>query len=230
VLYRILDIETVLDPAMGPPVKSNGDPCDFPPAPWWRVVAAASLVINLDEGEEVERADVLVGTDERRILETIARGQLMRDPIVVTFNGRHFDMPVIVARSMATGVDFRWYWRARGARYRFDQNGTIDLADELADYGAADRTGLHAWARLVGAPAKLGSGADVADMWNRGAVDELADYCMADVKVLAHVFGRWQRTRGVLSAVDERRLREKIDAAPAVVHRCDLAEPLEAAS
>lgn len=222
--YRLFDIEAVLDPTMGPPLKRNGDPYSFAPPPYWRVVSIASLIIDDDEDGLVGAGTVLYGSDERQILDRLARSQLQRDAVLVSFNGRH-DVPVIVARCMRHGVAFHWYWRTRGARYRFDQLGTIDLEDELAEFGAADKTGLDTWSRCVDVPPKSGNGDDVAGMWARGEHEQIARYCFDDVRALSFVFARWLRVQGKMKPDEEAAVRSRITALEPTLHRVDLPLP-----
>lgn len=229
--FRLFDIETVVDEAMLPlPTdKKTGDTVAFPPPPFWRIVAAASVVIgNSDNAWTVERADVLYGTDEHKIVDAIARAQTLHTPTIVTWNGRHFDLPVLVARCFRHGVAFPWYWRARGARYRFSADDTIDLMDELADYGAADRASLEAFGRACGAPAKLETGEAVAGMWERGERTRIATYCAGDVITLGFVFARWLRVKGQIAAADEQALRKALEDASPKLTEMGVAEFLEA--
>jgi predicted PolB exonuclease-like 3'-5' exonuclease len=222
-LYRIFDIEAVVDPEMGPAVTRDGEPIQFPAPPWWRVVAIASILIASDEHTEsgdweLRRSDVVVGPSEAMLVRLFAESQARRRATLVGFNSRHFDMPVIVARAMKCGVSFPWYWEERDARYRFSETGHIDLMDALTDYGAADRTGLDAWARLVGAPPKGGKGSDVAGMIERGEWTDVGAYCFGDVVTLACVFFRWMMVKGRMRASTEIRLSDAVkDAVPNMV-------------
>ncbi len=58
-------------------------------------------------------------------------------PQVVTWNGRGFDLPVLALRGLRFGLDFGWYYRGEGYRYRFSEEGHLDLCDVLSDHGAA---------------------------------------------------------------------------------------------
>ncbi len=49
-----------------------------------------------------------------------------------------------------------WYYRDKGVRYRFSEEGHLDLCDWLADHGATRPGKLDAVARLIGLPGKVG--------------------------------------------------------------------------
>ena len=68
-------------------------------------------------------------------------------PHVVTWNGRGFDLPVLALRALRFGLDFRWYYRGEGYRYRFTEEGHLDLCDVISDHGAARMTSLDGAAR-----------------------------------------------------------------------------------
>ena len=79
-------------------------------------------------------------------------------PQVVTWNGRGFDLPVLALRALRFGLDFRWYYRGEGYRYRFTEEGHLDLCDVISDHGAAqDDLARRRGARRSGCPARTAS-------------------------------------------------------------------------
>lgn len=130
----------------------------------------------------------------------------------VTWNGRGFDLPVISMRSLKLGVPCKWYYGDRDVRYRFSQEGHLDLMDFLSDYGATRNMKLGDVARLVGLPGKTGmTGASVHDVYletvARAAdrefcaakMRDVGRYCLQDAVQTALIF---LRTRHHLGKVD----------------------------
>jgi len=122
------------------------------------------------------RADAL----ERRLLqsfhEAMSAGSEVAASLIhlVTWNGRQFDLPVIMMRSLKHGISCRWYYNKdrRGMRYRFTDEGHCDLMDSLADYGAARFMKLGDMARLIGLPGKTDmSGDKVAVLYAESLCD-----------------------------------------------------------
>jgi len=130
----------------------------------------------------------------------------------VTWNGRGFDLPVISLRSLKLGVSCKWYYADRDVRYRFSQEGHLDLMDFLSDYGAARNMKLGDVARLVGLPGKTDmTGASVYSVYMdtvaragereycEGRMREVGRYCLQDSVQTALIF---LRTRFHLGKVD----------------------------
>ena len=122
---------------------------------------------------------------------------------IVTWNGRTFDLPVLSMRAFRLGVPFDWYYKERNMRYRYSDEGHLDLMDFLGDYGASRNAKLGDVARLIGLPGKVGevSGAGVHDIYKstQGEMDpgvieakqaSVARYCLQDTIQTALIFLR----------------------------------------
>jgi len=191
--FLVLDIETVLDPEL-PIVASDAE--RLPSPPHHKVVVIGALLF--DATYQAKRINVISELkDEAGILEDFARMLEERQPCLVTFNGRGFDMPVIATRCLRYGIPFRHYYRSRDVRYRFTPEGHLDLMDYVADFGAAKPSKLDIVAKLCGMPGKVGiDGKDVGPMVHAGRIKEVRDYCLCDVAQTAGVFLRVQLVRG----------------------------------
>ena len=119
---------------------------------------------------------------------------------MVTWNGRDFDLPVLALRALRFGLDFRWYYRGEGYRYRFTEEGHLDLADVISDHGAARMTSLDGAARTIGLPGKQDGvdGSQVEGLFHAGQLDALRRYCLSDVVQTAFLFLRYRLVSGDL--------------------------------
>ena len=97
---------------------------------------------------------------------------------MVTWNGRGFDLPVLALRAFRFGLDFRWYYRGEGYRYRFSEEGHLDLCDVISDHGAAKMTSLDGAARPSGCPGRTASTAARSRGFSRRAARSLRRYCL----------------------------------------------------
>lgn len=113
----------------------------------------------------------------------------------VTYNGRGFDVPFILVRSVALGVkptaDLMYN------RYVSSQHGAkhYDLQDLLTFYSATGRSSLHLACRALGitSPKEDGiSGGDVAKLWNEKKDLEIARYNAKDVVATKELFHKWR--------------------------------------
>jgi predicted PolB exonuclease-like 3'-5' exonuclease len=123
----------------------------------------------------------------------------------VTWNGRSFDMPCIMARSFLYGIPCHWWYRNKDARYRYSIDWHDDLMDYLADFGSTKVSKMDVYAKLVGFPGKFGvDGSKVDGMVKEGKVREVKQYCLTDVVQLGAIFLRSEMVRGEMTLDDYR--------------------------
>ncbi len=215
----VVDIETVPDPDLVGAPHVEGTP--LPPAICHQVVAIG--VCWLDERYRLQRIG-LVGTNkpEAGMLADFARFLDEREPRLITWNGRGFDLPVLAARCFRHGVAFRHYYAKRELRYRFSCEGHFDLMDYMADFGATRPARLDVAARAAGMPGKLGvDGSAVAGLVAAGRLADVQRYCVTDVVQTAAVFLRLELVRGAIGPDEYRRAMHRLLAAAEGDERCD---------
>jgi predicted PolB exonuclease-like 3'-5' exonuclease len=190
--HLVLDIETIPDPEL--PRLDESD--RVPPPPHNQIVTLGCLLLE----DYVPRRLGVVGEgkSEGEMLTDFAQWLDSKQPTVVTWNGRGFDMPVITSRAFRHGLSMPWWFKDRNTRYRYSSEGHFDLMDFLADFGATKNARLDAYAKLAGFPGKVGvDGSQVAPMVHAGRIDEVNSYCLCDVAQTAAIFLRVELLRGV---------------------------------
>jgi predicted PolB exonuclease-like 3'-5' exonuclease len=202
--YLVVDIETVPDTARWTPPDPTIAPNAFPPAWAHRIVTIGYAW--LDHGYALEQLDVVAASGdspdarERALLAAFSQLVERTRAVLVTYNGRAFDLPVIALRALGHGVPIRWYYRDRAVRARYSEEGHLDLCDWLADHGAARAGSLDALARLVGLPGKAGfDGSQVAGLYEAGQHAAIDHYCLTDVAQTALLLLRFRLLQGVLA-------------------------------
>jgi 3'-5' exonuclease len=203
--YLVLDIETVPDRDLfAPPEPAPGT--ERPERPFPPLFANRPVVIGvmcLTDDLSIERLDTLgrgQPEDEAILLAEFAELMETRRPNLVTWNGRGFDLPVLALRSLRHGLSWPWYYRERDYRYRYSEEGHLDLGDFLSDHGAGRMISLDGAARLIGLPGKDGmDGSQVEGLWSSGQIDALKRYCLADVVQTAFLFLRSRLLKGQLT-------------------------------
>jgi 3'-5' exonuclease len=199
--FLVLDLETVPDTGRwSRPELPHGVESPFPPTWAHRIIVVGCLWLGRDY--RLRRLGVIGDdpADEQQILVELSRFVGRAKPVIVTYNGRSFDLPVIALRSLCHGVPLAWYYRERGVRYRYSEEGHIDLCDWLADHGATRSGSLDAVARLFGLPGKIGvDGSQVEGLYRGGQLAKIQAYCLADVVQTAFVLLRFRLLQGVLS-------------------------------
>jgi predicted PolB exonuclease-like 3'-5' exonuclease len=221
----VLDIETVPDrtlwtPPEPPPADHVGDRRErardaFPPLFACRPVVIGALWLEADY--RLRRLFTIgEGKDEAGMLAEFAALMDKHRPQLVTWNGRGFDLPVLLLRTLALGLTWPWYYRDRDYRYRYSENGHFDLGDFLAEHGAARMTSLDGAARLIGLPGKGADGVDgsqVEALFQAGELEALRRYCLSDVAQTAFVFLRSRLLVGQLTRDEYRHAADGLLAA-----------------
>lgn len=159
-----------------------------------------------------------------------------RQPTLVTFNGRGYDLPVLELAAYRYGYSLpEWYnVEARSydqARNRYNIVSHIDLMDLVSNFGASRVSGgLNLLANLIGKPGKTGvDGSMVQGMYAEGRTSEIDDYCRCDVLDTYFVFLRTRVMIGRLDIETEQRivgqtrtwLEERRETSPAYAHYLD---------
>jgi 3'-5' exonuclease len=191
--------------------RNGDDPATaFLKVPIYRIVAIAALYAKRDDGGsswtvtqigsrsvgEKTESELLLGFVKSLPVDSRGTG-----PILVTFGGNGFDLPLLRYRAFGLGVPVpglhggghRNYW------HRFGQDH-VDLCDVLSSYGASTKPSLAEMAALANIPAKIGGvdGSQVEAYVAAGRLSEVADYCLADVLATYCVFLRYEMVRGDL--------------------------------
>ena len=204
-VFAIVDIETVTDESLFP--KQIYDDC-FPPPIAHRPVCITVLTARWDKVGNIRYVrpgpmTTLTG-DERSMLRYFSQLVDKAQPRLVSYNGRRFDLPVIVHRAMVHGLSMPTYFNA-GDKWncytqRYSKNWHLDLMDSMTNYGACPPIPLGLAASSIGFPGKVDiDGSDVAKLYSEGKLTEIADYCELDVLNTSGLMLRWMVTTAELT-------------------------------
>jgi predicted PolB exonuclease-like 3'-5' exonuclease len=148
------------------------------------------------------------------ITENFWRGwERYRQPTLVSFNGRTFDLPLLELAAFRYGLSLpRWFNNTSKTyeqpRNRFNTDAHIDLYDVLTNFGASRFAGgLNLAANILGKPGKMDvQGHMVQDLYEAGKVAEINEYCRCDVLDTYFVFLRSRVLFGQLALDKEQAL------------------------
>jgi len=210
--YLVFDLETEPTETEWEPPKDRPDA--FRPACLQRIVCNAGMEIEISKKHV---RCTWIGTfgkdgDERSKIEDFIDRVMdkKKAPIVVDFNGRGFDILVILYRCMHYGIPFPYIFD-KDFEYRFAWNDHLDLADRLSGYGAAPRMKLDQIAQAIGLPGKFGvDGSQVCDLAKKGEYIKINSYGQCDVIQTAFVLLRLLIVAGKLSIVEHNNLIQSI--------------------
>lgn len=160
------DVETITP-------KFIGDPSTFPPLTFHEIV---TIAIVLEDDSNIIYGN-LKGSTEKELISNFI--QLIDDnrPELISFNGRSFDLPVILLRCLKYGISFNKYY---DYSHRYNSKHT-DLYDLMNNYGASRNGGLDPLANLIGLPGKgQMDGSQVNLYVSEGRIKEVENYCLLD--------------------------------------------------
>lgn len=155
------------------------------------------VVYYTGQGEEIDEEDgeyVYKQRSESNMLTEFWEGAKHYDTFV-TFNGRAFDIPFILHRSIAQEIkptknlmEGRYPSQQRNCRH-------VDLQDELTFFGAMQRRpSLHLFCRAFGIESPKGEvgGDDVAELFANKKFRDIAHYNAKDVIATTTLYRKWQ--------------------------------------
>lgn len=212
----VFDIETRVDKRLVRDVFFRGEPLgedeaysrmrerleaesgrDFFPLTCHRPVSIAVGEVGDDLG--LLSLHTLAGGEDEIVRDFWRRLESL-DGLLVSFNGKSFDLPVLELQALRLGLSLPGYFgeprrfRARGAERH------LDLYDFLAN-GNRLRGGFDLLARLAGLTGKSEmDGGRVQAEWEAGNLAAIDRYCRDDVLQTYLLFLRVERMRGRLEA------------------------------
>lgn len=148
-----------------------------------------------DQEETEEQGCKLKAMAEKEILEKFWELAKKYDNFV-TFNGRSFDVPFIIIRSLVHKI--KPTKDLMSNRYLFSQKygaKHIDLLDQLSFYGASQRKGnLHLFCRALGITSPKGdvSGDDVGRLFAEQKYLDIARYNVGDLIATSELYDYWR--------------------------------------
>ncbi|MEQ8767047.1 MAG: ribonuclease H-like domain-containing protein [Planctomycetota bacterium] len=134
-----------------------------------------------------EESEHFVPGNERFLLEKFYEiiGQYRR---YITYNGKYFDVPFLLARSAVHRIVPRPYPVTR----RFSLFPHLDLCELMSSFGAVRFATLDAWCHTFGvkSPKDGIDGSQVQGVYESGGIRDIASYCLEDVRATAELFER----------------------------------------
>lgn len=172
-----------------------------------QIVAISVVYCNDEKLSVLSLGDI--NATEKELIETFYKALEKYTPVLVSWNGGNFDLPVLHYRSLIHGIVAKRYWESGETDGQFRFNNYLsryhqrhtDLMDILAAYQPRACASLDSISTLLGLPGKMGmSGSKVADYYFAGKLNEIRAYCETDVLNTFLVYLRFEHLRGHLNS------------------------------
>ena len=146
---------------------------------------------------------------EAELIQRFFDGVERYTPVLVSWNGGGFDLPVLHYRALLHGIAAPRYWETGGEDQAFRYNNYLnrfherhtDLMDVLAGYQPRAVAPLDEIATLLGLPGKMGmDGSRVWECFLNGELGAIRDYCETDVLNTYLIYLRFEHMRGRFTA------------------------------
>lgn len=212
--------------------EKNGS--DFLPLHLQRIVAI-SVVLRSAEALKVWSLGSC-DSDEKDIIQRFFHGLEKYTPVLVSWNGGGFDLPVLHYRSLLHGVAAPKYWEVGENEANFRWNNYLnrfhyrhtDLMDVLAGYQSRANAPLDDIACMMGFPGKMGmAGNKVWENFQQGNIEGIRNYCETDVLNTYLVYLRFELIRGNLTQSDYQAACEQLQTLLAQAQKDHLQQFLE---
>ena len=178
---------------------------DFLPPPLQRVVGISAVLRSRDGLHIFSLGDEQ--SSEKELVQRFFDGLERYRPVLVSWNGAGFDLPVLHYRALKHGINAQRYWEVGETDKDFRYNNYlsrfhwrhVDLMDVLAGFQSHGRASLETVAQLLGLPGKLGLRGDLVwATYLRGDIAAIRNYCEIDVLNTYLIFLRFGLVRGEL--------------------------------
>lgn len=181
--FLVFDIETAPSELDWKPPED--DPDKFPPLPAQRILCLSGMHIKIapqQQSCEVPSFGSVGEPDNEIDIIQRFRSIMSNDRMTaVSWNGRRFDVPLLVLRSIRYGEHCGIFF-TKDFNYRYSDIGHWDVADDATLFGAAYHYSLGDACQLLGLPGKMGiDGKKVWEYYSKGRLQEIVEYCHLDV-------------------------------------------------
>ena len=184
---------------------------EFLPICFHRVVSISAVMA--DGFGRFLRVSTLDGDNERDKIAKFLAFIEDFNPRLVSFNGRGFDLPMIMARAMCYDLSAAAYFETNDRdnnkskwenyRSRYDGRFHLDLLDHISDFGAVRGLKLDHICASVGLPGKYDvHGDQVLQLYYSGEQAKIDEYCRSDVLNTYWLFLKYELLRGKITKDD----------------------------
>ncbi|WBR53733.1 3'-5' exonuclease [Campylobacter sp. VBCF_01 NA2] len=178
---------------------------EFLPINFHKVVSISAVLA--DEFGKFVRVSTLQADDEKGKIKKFIDFINSHNPRLVSFNGRGFDLPMIMVRAMVHNISASEYFctddklanKDKWTNYRSRYDGVfhLDLLDHICDFGSVRGLKLDFLCASLGLPGKYDvHGDQVLELFYDEKGDKIDEYCQSDTLNTYWLFLKYELLRG----------------------------------
>lgn len=185
----------------------------FLPLSFHKIISIASVLAD-DYGKFIKvghfAANVGIENREEILLQEFGAFLNKRNPRLISFNGRGFDMPLIAIRALKYNINLSGYYEVdnpslgknkwENYRQRYSERFHLDLFDVLGNYGAIKNFDLDSVCKMAGIMGKYEiHGEHVYELiFKENNLAKVDFYCQSDVLNTYWLFLKFELTKGMI--------------------------------
>ena len=183
----------------------------FLPLPYHKVVAISAVIC--DDYGNFKKVSSINGDNEKDLIKQFLAFIDNKNPKLISFNGRTFDIPMLMIRAMKYNLSCPAYFEKENRelnkskwdnyRARYSDRFHVDLMDHITEFGAVRGLKLDTVCTLIGAPGKYDvSGDQVLELYYNGEIEKIREYCESDVLNTYWLYLQYELLKGNLILKD----------------------------
>lgn len=184
---------------------------EFLPVCFHKVVCISAVMA--DKFGKFLRVSTMEGENERQKITKFIDFINKYSPKLISFNGRGFDLPMLMIRAMKYNISATAYFdtndKANGKdkwknyRTRFDGTFHLDLLEHISDFKSVGGLKLDYLCSTLNLPGKYDVHGDaVLDMFYNSKLDKINEYCESDTLNTYWLFLKYELLKGNITADD----------------------------
>jgi predicted PolB exonuclease-like 3'-5' exonuclease len=183
----------------------------FLPLPFHKIVTISAVIA--DDYGLFKKVSSIDGDSEESLIRAFLGFIDKYNPKLISFNGRSFDMPLLMIRALKYNLSCPAYFDTNDSslgknkwehyRARFSDRFHVDVMDHLGDFGAARGVRLDHVCAMAGLPGKYDvHGDQVMELYFENKLDKIQAYCESDVLNTYWLYLKYELLKGNLTSKD----------------------------
>lgn len=183
----------------------------FLPHTFHKIVAISAVIA--DEFGTFRKVNSMEGANEKELISDFLKFLDSHNPKLISFNGRSFDMPLLMIRALKYNLTCKAYFEVENRelnknkwenyRSRYSDRFHIDLMDSLSEFGAVRGLKLDHLCTMSGLPGKYDvSGDQVMELYFNEELQKIKEYCESDVLNTYWLYLKYELLKGNVTSED----------------------------